>query len=324
MPVVLNKLRRPFPAIKPISIPAVRWIQAGGAPGADERVFDGRGLIDELDKLSRPDADAYGERKKFDKIQRFVQIVTSNPSARLEIPSSKSSITVHIGDKPLPLDSLGTGIHEVVILAAACTLFSEQVICLEEPELHINRILLRRLVRYLLDETDNQYFMSTHAAPLMDTDEAQVYHVSLVDGESRLNYAKSGNERSNVCADLGYHPSDLLQCNCLIWVEGPSDRLYVKYWLEKRAPSLREGIEYSIMFYGGHLRAHLTADDIDDAERSSVNDFISLRRMNRRMVMIIDSDKDADDIELNETKKRLVTEFSNYMEIGRASCRERV
>ena len=308
---VLRKLKPPGPSTEPIFIPAVRWIQSNSAQAsAGERVFDGRGLIDSLDQLSRPDADAYAEREKFNKIERFVQTVTSNPSAWLEIPSSKSSITVHIAGKPLPLDSLGTGIHEVVILAAACTLYSDKVICLEEPELHLNPILLRRLVRYLLDETEYQYFMSTHAAPLMDTDEAQVYHVSLTDGASSLTYAKSGSARSNVCADLGYHPSDLLQCNCLIWVEGPSDRLYLKFWLAQRAPALREGIDYSIMFYGGHLRAHLTADDIDDAERSSVDDFISLRRLNRRMVMVIDSDKDNEGTELNETKKRLVEEFS--------------
>jgi predicted ATPase len=311
LPHVLRKLGVPVRSIEPIFIPAVRWIQSGTeAPANARRVFDGRGLIDDLDKLSRPDADAYAEREKFDKIERFVQIVTSNPSAWLEIPSSKSTITVHIGNRPLPLESLGTGIHEVVILAAACTLFHRRVICLEEPELHLNPILLRRLVRYLLDETDNQYFMSTHAAALMDTDEAQVYHVSLQDAESRLAYAKTGNARSNVCAELGYHPSDLMQCNCLIWVEGPSDRLYLKFWLAKHAPALREGIDYSIMFYGGHLRAHLTAEDIDNAELSSLDDFISLRRMNRRMVMVIDSDKDADGTELNETKKRLIGEFS--------------
>lgn len=28
--------------------------------------------------------------------------------------------------------------------------------------------------------------------------------------------------------DLGFKASDLLQSNCVIWVEGPSDRIYIK------------------------------------------------------------------------------------------------
>ena len=45
----------------------------------------------------------------------------------------------------------------------------------------------------------------------------------------------------------------ILQANCVVWVEGPSDRIYLKHWIEAVTSELIEGLHYSIMFYGGRL-----------------------------------------------------------------------
>jgi hypothetical protein len=47
--------------------------------------------------------------------------------------------------------------------------------------------------------------------------------------------------------------SDILLSTCIVLVEGPSDRLYLNYWIKGIAPDLEEGTHYSIMFYGGRL-----------------------------------------------------------------------
>ena len=90
---------------------------------------------------------------------------------------------------------------------------------------------------------------------------------------------------TTICVDLGYRASDLLQANCIIWVEGPSDRIYLKYWLKAYDPDLVEGVHYTIMFYGGRLLRHLSADD------EEIDEFINLRRINQNLVIIIDSDR---------------------------------
>ena len=69
--------------------------------------------------------------------------------------------------------------------------------------------------------------------------------------------------------------------------------------------SLIEGLHYSIMFYGGRLLRHLTANDPE------VNDFISLRRLNRNVVVVIDSDRKTIDDTINSTKTRIVTELTS-------------
>jgi hypothetical protein len=283
-------------------IPAIRRI---GIKGSLSDEFSGDGLIERLAKIQNPDVHSQTDKLLFEKINKFLKSVTDNDSAMIEIPHERDTIIVHMDGKALPLESLGTGIQEVIILAAASTILQNTVICMEEPELHLNPILQRKLIRYLESATNNQYFVTTHSAALMDTPGAEIYHVQLDDGQSAVERVTSDRKRSSVCENLGYHPSDLLQANCIIWVEGPSDRLYLNSWIHKRAPELIEGIQFSIMFYGGRLASHLTGRDLDE----EVTSFISLRRLNRRATILIDSDRSSSRAILNSTKERLVAEF---------------
>ena len=127
------------------------------------------------------------------------------------------------------------------------------------------------------ESTSNQYFISTHSAALMDTPGAEIYHIKLVENESIVDRVSSDRGKSSICEDLGYTPSDLLQSNCVIWVEGPSDRTYLNYWIRQKTDSFIEGIHYTIMFYGGRLASHISAKDPDEFDKEVFENFISLR-----------------------------------------------
>lgn len=303
IPDILEKIHRPYPNFKSAFIPAIREI---GEQGSSSNDFNGNGIIERLAKLQNPSADRQEDKKRFEQINDFLRNVTGNVSAQIEIPHERNTIVVHMDGKSLPLESLGSGIHEVIILAAAATVLSNYVICMEEPELHLNPLLQKKLVRYLQDETSNQYLIATHSAALMDTENAEIYHLQLHHGETVVKRVSSNQARANICHDLGYHPSDLLQSNSIIWVEGPSDRIYLNWWIKYLDPGLIEGIHYSIMFYGGRLASHLSAEDLD----TSLLDLISLRHLNRRSAIMIDSDKSSAQSRINKTKSRLKDEFS--------------
>ncbi len=279
---------------------------------SDVQAWDGAGLIAVLADLRDPDLgpERAAKRRRWREFVEFVRAVLEDPDVDIRVPSNASRLIVTMNDRELDIEDLGTGVHEVVILAAAATAHERTLFLLEEPEIHLHPLLQRRLLHYLASSTSNQYVIATHSAHFLDFETAAVFQVQLEDGWTSVAPADTNSTLVSTARDLGYRPSDLLQANAVVWVEGPSDRIYIRYWIEHVDPSLVEGIDYSIMFYGGRLASHLSAADSDFSLRSG--ELIELRRLNRHSAIVMDSDRRAKGTHIRKetTKGRLRDEFN--------------
>jgi predicted ATP-dependent endonuclease of OLD family len=170
--------------------------------------------------------------------------------------------------------------------------------------IHLHPLLQRKLISYLQQNTNNQYFIATHSAAFIDTGGAAIFHVKNDGIQTTVSESILRSQRVSICTDLGTRASDIVQSNAVVWVEGPSDRIYLQHWVNAVAPDLVEGIHYSVMFYGGRLLSHLTAED------DELTEFIRLRALNQNLVIVVDSDKRQEDDTINATKSRVVKEFA--------------
>jgi predicted ATP-dependent endonuclease of OLD family len=182
----------------------------------------------------------------------------------------------------------------------------ENVVFIEEPEAHLHPEWQKLLLKSLKMFEKNQYFITTHSASFINDEDAAIYTVKRENKKSIIALVELDSNKFDILRDLGYKASDLFQSNYILWVEGPSDKIYLNYWINKTEPSLIEGEHYSIMFYGGSTFNHFI--DTESDEEFGLN---FLKTLNQNFGIILDSDKKGATEQFNEKKKKIEELFNN-------------
>lgn len=284
-------------------IPAFRELREGQRPASPDS-FDGAQVISTLHDMQHPVPGEERARTTFDHIQRFVRDLIGDTQLELEIPPSKNEIVISHNGHRMRLDSFGSGMHQLVLICAALAMYENRYVFLEEPETHMHPELQRRLLQFISDRTSNTYFITTHSNIFLDfRPEIGIYHVRNDGMCTTIEDCSTSKPAREILDDMGYRASDMLQANGVIWVEGPSDRIYLNTWLRLVDPSLIEGIHYGVAFYGGKVLAHFSA--VDDP----IDDLLKVLRINRNAFFIMDRDAAVNGAKLGEHKSRIIEEI---------------
>lgn len=196
----------------------------------------------------------------------------------------------------------------------------KNVFALEELENNLHPSLERKLLKHIWKYSDRYHealiFLTTHSNVALDMFgkdyRSQIVRVCNDGHKSIVETVISDNDKQILLDDLGVKASDLLQANCLIWVEGPSDRIYIKKWLDLFSDyKLEEGLQYQFICYGGALLSNYTA--------TNNKNLIDLLKVNRHSYVVMDSDKDSDDATLKDRVKRISKELpdSHWITAGK-------
>lgn len=237
------------------------------------------------------------------------------PMERAEFEVNLKKKTHNFKHQP---QDLGMGVLQFIFQLSA--LYQEKdtecIIFIEEPEQNLHAKSISDIVHIL--ETDvafskHQYFLITHSNVILNlVNENYSVH--------RFQMSESGSTEVTCCTQkvdnyevldlLGVKPSQLFLSNIVLWVEGPSDRIYIKRWIEmandKHGKNFVEGKHYSFVFYGGSLLDHYTVLEEDE----KLSDFIDILQTSRYAVIVCDSDLGGTRNEYKDRVKRIMERLS--------------
>ncbi len=241
-------------------------------------------------------------------------------------PGPKGYWEVYLSEEKkgsIPLSKSGSGLKTVLLVLLNLLVIpkiedkekSQFTFAFEELENNLHPALLRRLFQYLekyaLDEQAT-IFLTTHSSTALDffgmSENAQIIHV-VHDGETASTKTVSAHfDRLGVVSELGAKPSDLLQANGIVWVEGPSDRMYLNHWIRLYSEGrLREGRDYQCAFYGGALLARVEFQPAEEETEELVNLF----RVNPNIIVMCDGDRDSENSPVKDRVERIRKEVEN-------------
>lgn len=216
------------------------------------------------------------------------------------------SISFDDGKNRIPLEDLGGGVTHVLSIAAV--LLGEPkatLLLLEEPESHLHEGAQRRLIEQIRNNMGTkQVMIATHSPIFMDKAMASsVYYIIKLNEKSVVEKRIEDEGQYKILDELGVHPSTLLQSNCVIWIEGPTEKILLKHWLSLWAPEILEHDHYSFVMSSGSCLAHYTT------ELASKEDMIKIPKICRNSFVIADRDNSPDKPPSKDWVQRLVTEI---------------
>lgn len=245
------------------------------------------------------------ENKKIDIVAEF------NKDESLLGNNATENISVYIeGEKDSKkLFELGDGIQALIILMYKIFMAEHNsFIYIDEPELNLHpgmqRLFLDQITsNKVLKDKKLTYVITTHSNHFLDLtiekDNVSIYSFSPRNNElnEKQFIIKNVNRGDNsLLKDLGVNNSSVFMANCSIWIEGISDRNYIKAFLKSycdstKKPYPKEDIDFAFFEYAGSNIDHYIFDDKVEKEDIDIvlNDITALAISNK-ILLLADSD----------------------------------
>ncbi|MBK8454059.1 MAG: AAA family ATPase [Thiofilum sp.] len=248
----------------------------------EESYYTGFSLYEKIDSFKRSIQDK--KRKILISYEKLLsENFFDNQSLELIATHKSNIIAVQLDYEPArPIYDLGDGLQQIIIITSAAYLETEpSMFFIEEPEINLHPGMLRKLIHFLIDHTPHQYFITTHSNHLIDfynySDQVTVHRLKkkVENGQTTFTIHDCKQDK-DLLQELGVLNTSVYLANSTIWVEGITDRLYLKAYMQKylaehpekqKWQNYSEHIHYAFVEYQGGTLGHWDFND-DEANDS--------------------------------------------------------
>ena len=205
------------------------------------------------------------------------------------------------------INKIGDGLQALILmLYPIYTARDKTWFFIEEPETNLHPGLQRVFVDTLignafLRKKKLRYFFTTHSNHFMDltlnSEKVSIFQFEkLAENKHRIKTNVKPNK--DILDILGINTSSVFLANASIWVEGPTDRKYISFFIKKyceskNLPFLKEDIDFAFFEYGGNLLAHYIFDDEDveiEVNNNLVKEKIKSFALSNKIYLLADAD----------------------------------
>lgn len=261
------------------------------------QLFTGLEIYQDLQKklLGKPDG-----RNKVKKYEDFLSENFFNGEVVTLIPSLESQcVEIKIGEADqFPIYHLGDGLQTIIIVTFPIFMADEPTLFfIEEPDLAMHPSMQRALILTMLEKNQHQYFLTTHSNHFLDmaleTDDISIFQVKkeIEYGKEKFKINHATAILKSVFEDLGVKNSSVLLANCTIWVEGITDKLYLKAYMKKylqelnlkdkdkfkRYASYKEDLHYIFAEYQGSNIVHWDFSNQEQSNNENIHEKTTTR-----------------------------------------------
>lgn len=298
-----------------------------------ENIITGNQLYNEIKSML---LGAKEERRLITSFQNFLRdnFFDEYNSVQLIPREKEKTLFLKIGnenDDDREIYNWGDGTQQIITLLYFLYKHKDETNCLffiEEPEMYMHPGILRKFIEVINSSIfkNHQYFITTHSNAILDTSADVDINMSIFKFIKSKNREASNNKTfiieqcnngdSSLLLELGVRNSSVFLSNCSIWVEGITDRMYLKHYLYlykayNNKHNYRENIDYTFIEYGGGNITHFNFDN-----KTMNDEKINVNYINNKIFVIADNDNSKNGTKKFKRKKELKSTLKdNFYEL---------
>lgn len=246
------------------------------------------------------------QRKTISEFQSFLRkhFFSEYETVQLIPYESEKVLYVKIGNDERPIYNWGDGTQQLIIILFSLFIYKDELnnlFFIEEPEIYLHPGILRKFIEVINSDIfpNHQYFITTHSNTILDVSADTNINMSIFkftknkncgENDSKFLIEQCNSGDVSLLNALGIRNSSVFLSNCSIWIEGITDRLYLKHFLSlyfkkyENISLFRENIDYTFIEYGGGNIVHF------NFENENSEDKINAKYINNRIFLIADND----------------------------------